>query len=321
MSSTKDDLVAHRRAVLEAIGRLEHQAVAMEDYTSADQTPLDKCLADVARCGLYVGVFAHRYGYVPPGEQYCITELEYRKAKECRIPTLVFVVDPDFPWPPRAMERGEGELKLEALKSELQRERLLAFFTTPEDLASKVTAAISMVGQSDGGGSRPQGKPWQIPDCTHDFADRKVETKLLVEALQSDQAQCAVIHGLPGCGKSELARRVAERLRERLPDGAFYCDLRGNEAAGDRPGSDAVMRHVILSIDPKAPVAADPSVLAGQYHSLLSERKTLLVLDNAHDFAQIKPLVPPQTEPADRHVSARRQSAGKCFGPVGTVRP
>ena len=38
----------------------------MEDYVAADNRPVDKCLADVPRVDIYVGIFAFRYGYIPP---------------------------------------------------------------------------------------------------------------------------------------------------------------------------------------------------------------------------------------------------------------
>ena len=65
ISSTFSDLQAHREKVYRVLRQLGHDVIAMEDYVAADQRPLAKCLADVAACDLYVGIFAHRYGYVP----------------------------------------------------------------------------------------------------------------------------------------------------------------------------------------------------------------------------------------------------------------
>ena len=65
ISSTFSDLQAHREKVYRVLRQLGHDVVAMEDYVAADERPLAKCLADVASCDLYIGIFAHRYGYVP----------------------------------------------------------------------------------------------------------------------------------------------------------------------------------------------------------------------------------------------------------------
>jgi tetratricopeptide (TPR) repeat protein len=296
LSSTKGDLEPYRDAVLKAIRRLEHEGLAMEDYTSASQAPLDKCLEDVMKCDLYVGIFAHRYGFIPPGQKKSITELEYRKAKECHIPTLIFLVHPKCLWDPEAIDDGEAKACLKALKQELENEIMRDFFTSPDDLATKATAAISKEVARLGGAARtPAHKPWEIPPCTRDFSDRKAETKNLVEAMQSGTSPIAVIHGLPGTGKSELARLVADRLRDVVPDGGLYYDLHGNEEmANNRPTADAVMRHVILRMDPKLTVAGDPATIAGLYHSVLKGGKVLLLLDNAYDLAQVQSLIPPQ---------------------------
>ena len=65
LSSTYEDLKDHREAVYRALRRLGHDVGAMEDYVATDQRPVDKCLADVAACDIYVGILAWRYGYVP----------------------------------------------------------------------------------------------------------------------------------------------------------------------------------------------------------------------------------------------------------------
>ena len=80
ISSTYSDLVEHRQRVYDILRKMRYDVIAMEDYVATDQRPLDKCLADVASCHIYVGIFAWRYGYIPPGQKRSITELEYRQA-------------------------------------------------------------------------------------------------------------------------------------------------------------------------------------------------------------------------------------------------
>ena len=72
----------------------------MEAYTAADERPLERCLRDVAQSDIYVGVYAWRYGYEPPGEHgnpdgKSITELEYRKAESAKLRKLLFFAHPD----------------------------------------------------------------------------------------------------------------------------------------------------------------------------------------------------------------------------------
>ena len=88
--------------------------IAMEDYVATDQRPTEKCLADVAASDLYIGIFAWRYGYIPSEmnpEHKSITELEYRKAIETGKSCLLFLLDKDASWPPKAMDEVTGEGK------------------------------------------------------------------------------------------------------------------------------------------------------------------------------------------------------------------
>ena len=150
VSSTYDDLRTYREKVYRVLRQLGHDVVAMEDYVAADQRPLGKCLADVAACDLYVGIFAHRYGYVPEQENpdgRSITELEYRHAEARGIPRLVFLVDEETAWPPKQMDAitGDGErgARVGALRDELSRDRVTSFFANADDLAQRVSVAVS----------------------------------------------------------------------------------------------------------------------------------------------------------------------------------
>jgi Domain of unknown function (DUF4062) len=66
VSSTYQDLKECRADVRLALQRLHQEDVAMETYVAEPDRPANKCLKDVASCELYIGVFAWRYGYVPP---------------------------------------------------------------------------------------------------------------------------------------------------------------------------------------------------------------------------------------------------------------
>ena len=86
LSSTYEDLKDYRRIVYEALRKSGYDVIAMEDYVAKDQRPVDKCLRDVERADLYVGLFGFRYGYIPPthhnnSDVLSITELELRHAE------------------------------------------------------------------------------------------------------------------------------------------------------------------------------------------------------------------------------------------------
>ena len=154
LSSTYEDLKDYRDAVARALRRLDHQVVGMEDYVAAEARPLDKCLKDVGKCDVYVGIFAWRYGYVPPKDnpdRKSITELEYREATRLKKPRLIFLLKDDAPWPRKDVDRGESLERLEALRDEIGKEHQVGFFENKEDhLARLVNEAVTKCVQRDG---------------------------------------------------------------------------------------------------------------------------------------------------------------------------
>jgi hypothetical protein len=98
ISSTFLDLVEHREAVKDAILRLNFFPLAMEhDSAKSDADVIDSSLAMVDRADAYVGIVSHSYGSTPhdakrnPDER-SVTELEYRRALERRIPIFMYVI-------------------------------------------------------------------------------------------------------------------------------------------------------------------------------------------------------------------------------------
>ncbi|MFI9011503.1 NACHT domain-containing protein [Actinosynnema sp. NPDC053489] len=139
VSSTFTDLQDHREAVRTAIRRMGHEDVAMEHYLAEDRRPLDRCLADVRACDLYVVVMAWRYGFVPEGMDRSVTDLEYREAVAAGKPVLAFVLSDDQPWQPRLMEATP---RVAEFRAELLRRRVAGVFTSKDDLARRVTEAL-----------------------------------------------------------------------------------------------------------------------------------------------------------------------------------
>ncbi|WP_330440919.1 HEAT repeat domain-containing protein [Micromonospora sp. NBC_00821] len=161
ISATQKDLLDHRAAVHTAARRLAIDDVAMEAYGTQVQSPLERCLADVRRSDVYVGLFAWRYGYRPPGQESSITELEYREAIAAGKPCLIFLLAEDTPWPVDMIDRDADWQRIIALRRELQERHLCAFFSNVDDLAAKVTVALADVRRH-----RPPGRESADPD-TH----------------------------------------------------------------------------------------------------------------------------------------------------------
>ncbi|GAB1644084.1 BTAD domain-containing putative transcriptional regulator [Krasilnikovia sp. MM14-A1259] len=135
--------------------------------------------------------------------------------------------------------------------------------------------------------------PWQAPAPPQDFVGRAGERARLGRLLRrpaAGAAVCCVISGMADVGKTALALRIAFDLRADYPDGQIYIDLRG---ANDQPVDVAYALARLLralGVNNQS-IPADPDEAAGLYRSVLSERRVLVILDNAHDTAQVRPLL------------------------------
>jgi HEAT repeat protein len=142
ISSTALDLPLHRKEVMDACLGQGLQPRMMEHLPAADADAIRESLRLVDEADVYVGIIAHRYGYVPMPHNISITEMEYKRAVERRIPRLIFLMHDDHPVKLADVERGEGASLLEAFKLRLQTEQVVAFFKSPEDLRAQVIHSL-----------------------------------------------------------------------------------------------------------------------------------------------------------------------------------
>src|SRR5262245_34235929 len=121
VSSTYTDLVAYRDVVQKAIRQAGAVAVGMEDFGARDERPLNESLAVVAKSDVFVGIYAHRYGFVPDGSQISITEAEYQQAISNSIPVFAYLIDNDYPWLPKYVDQGKPANQLARFKDLLRK--------------------------------------------------------------------------------------------------------------------------------------------------------------------------------------------------------
>jgi hypothetical protein len=151
IGSTFEDLQPHRAAVLEALHRLELAIVGMEYFGSQPQAPVDACLAAVARCHAYVGIFAMRYGTIDPVHGKSITQLEYEKAQRLGLPSLIYLLDEERqPVLPKYVDTGGSAEMLKDLKQRLKKCHVVSPFTTPDDLAKRIVLDVPSLAESAG---------------------------------------------------------------------------------------------------------------------------------------------------------------------------
>jgi len=303
LSATYGDLKEHREQAYRALRQLGHDVIAMEDYVATDERPLAKCLDDVAACDLYVGIVAHRYGYIPDHDNpdgRSITELEYRHAQALGIPRLVFLLDEAALWLPGWMDAvtGDGDHggRIRALRDELGRERLVNFFATSDELAQKVSVAVTKQLDTsrhtyrlvEGLPAVPARRAWTVPPPVRSFTGRVEQMTALHTQLTGRGAATlvptAALTGMGGVGKTQLALAYAQRYRADYQLGWWVpaeTELGMVTALADLA--------VVLGLPAELP----PAELAAGARDALGERSGWLVIfDNAPDPAAVAEYLP-----------------------------
>jgi tetratricopeptide (TPR) repeat protein len=133
----------------------------------------------------------------------------------------------------------------------------------------------------------------QLPTPPSDFTGRAQELDELMRALEQGGVTISGLQGLGGVGKTTLALKLAQQLTSRYPDAQFYLDLKGTSKT-PLSASDA-MAHIIRAYQPTAKLPEGEAELSGQYRSVLHNQRALLLMDNAADDVQVKPLIPPDS--------------------------
>ncbi|MGP7999651.1 MAG: BTAD domain-containing putative transcriptional regulator [Streptosporangiaceae bacterium] len=140
--------------------------------------------------------------------------------------------------------------------------------------------------------------PRQLPAATRHFAGRAESLKALSglaaeTAGASPATVIAVIDGTAGIGKTTLALHFAHQVTGQFPDGQLYVNLRGfDPAARPMPAEEAVRLLLDGLGVPAARIPTGLDAQGGLYRSVLAGRRMLVLLDNARDVDQVRPLLP-----------------------------
>nr|WP_149825183.1 BTAD domain-containing putative transcriptional regulator [Streptomyces tailanensis] len=140
-------------------------------------------------------------------------------------------------------------------------------------------------------------RPAQLPATVPDFTGRSSFVSELSEVLSAASGAegqvmaVSALAGIGGVGKTTLAVHVAHQSRNAFPDGQLYIDLQGT---GPRPAEPETVLGSFLRALGTADSAIPDSLAerAALYRSVLDGRRVLVLLDNARDAAQVRPLLP-----------------------------
>jgi DNA-binding SARP family transcriptional activator/tetratricopeptide (TPR) repeat protein len=164
------------------------------------------------------------------------------------------------------------------------------------ELGELETAMLRHDPDLDGSGA-PAVRPAQLPIALAGFAGRGTELAaldaLLDEAATGSTASVVTVVGGAGVGKTSLAVHWAHRVAVRFPDGQLYANLRGFDPSGPPTGPAETVRGFLDALG--VPAARMPAGLDEQtalFRSIVAGKRFLVVLDNARDPAQVRPLLP-----------------------------
>ncbi|WP_307787146.1 ATP-binding protein [Streptomyces musisoli] len=133
-----------------------------------------------------------------------------------------------------------------------------------------------------------------LPRDIHDFTARGpalARLADLAEHIGPARAAVSVVAGQPGLGKTAFAVHAGHLLAPRFPDGRYALDLHGMDPEPTTP-RDALARLLRATGVADAAIPADTDDRSGLWRSLVRDRRVLLLLDNAVDESQVRPLLP-----------------------------
>jgi DNA-binding SARP family transcriptional activator/tetratricopeptide (TPR) repeat protein len=207
-------------------------------------------------------------------------------------------------WARYLMVLDRSGRQAEALRSyETIRVRLRDELGTDPGPALREVHADLLAGRSSWhlGPDAPAGAvvPRQLPAGIDGFAGRTAELAALdglVGGRGGGTATAVVISaiaGTAGVGKTALAVHWAHRIAHRFPDGQLYVNLRGFHPSGRAVTRAEAVRGFLDALNvPRHLIPSDVDAQVGLYRSLLAGRRMLVLLDNARDADQVRPLLP-----------------------------
>jgi len=253
-----------RAQLMLACYRCGHQAAALEVYRNARST------------------LAGELGVEPGHELHDLHQRILTADPDLAADAAVITLRPEGRVPARSSQ-------VTGKTAELKRPLLR---TNDPDAVPRVAA------DGEGEPSVPAVVPRQLPARVRHFVGRAGELERLSALAEEAGGGCpavviSAIGGMAGVGKTALAVHWAHQAAHRYPDGQLYVNLRGFDPSGEPlPPAEAIVGFLqTLGVHP-GQIPAELDARAGLYRSLLAGKRMLILLDNASDAAQVRPLLP-----------------------------
>ena len=162
---------------------------------------------------------------------------------------------------------------------------------------ARAARAFLTINQS-GPGMRPARIPRQLPAALPDLVGRRRELSAIrrladrANGRTDHHTPLVVVHGPPGVGKTSLAVAGAYQVSSRFSDGQLFADLRGSSTDGPAAAADVLAQLLRSLAVPDMGIPPPGTAREGLFRTLLRDRRFLIVLDDAFDEAQVRPLLP-----------------------------
>lgn len=146
----------------------------------------------------------------------------------------------------------------------------------------------------------PEGSPSTLPYDLRDFTGREEEVRQLLDFVEDAPGTgplIVAIDGMGGSGKTSLAVRAAHQLSDRYPDAQLHIDLRGFTPS-EQPLSAGAAAEALLRMlgAPGERIPDDAEGRIALWRRTMSSRRMILLLDNAVDESQVRPLLSSPTQ-------------------------
>jgi WD40 repeat protein len=285
-------------AAEEAVKRAGHALADMEYFTARDEQPAAYCADAVRQADVYVGIIGLRYGSpVRDRPEVSYTELEFDTATERRMPRLVFLLDTeaDLRMPPKALIDRKYGAKQDAFRQHVMDAGvMIATVGEPSDLAMKLLQALQDLPRDARRAVRPvTSRPFMVEQSQHVVISRpELEAKVIEELEQASTgglvSLTTTLWGAGGFGKTTLAARVCELVRNKFPGGVLWVTV-GEQAAG--PELAAKVNDLSLVLSGDRPTFVEPEQAGHHLGHLLGEERRLLVVDDVWRREQLSPFL------------------------------
>jgi tetratricopeptide (TPR) repeat protein len=279
------------QAALEAVNRVGMAPVDMRYFAALDETPADYCRQRVRECEIYVAVIGFRYGSMVPGEAVSYVELEFDEASRAGLPRLVFLLEDSAELPAEMADADRAAV--DAFRQRLMDAGLIVrSFTSYDRLELEVFHALR-----DLAGVSPVIVA-ALPRDIGVFTGRAHDLDLLADTVKESVRSGRVlpihtIDGMAGVGKTAFAIHAAHRLNEFFPDGQYFLRLRAH-TPDNVPADPTDALATLLLEDGVAPgrIPGDLQARADLWRTRTASKRIVLLLDDAADSEQVRPLLP-----------------------------